>query len=46
VKTGPQGWSQQCLPDDVYNSACGSKGANCPVNSGPDFDFGSLGACS
>ena len=41
VKTGRIVWSKQLLPNDVYNSACGSKGANCPVNSGPDFDFGS-----
>jgi polyvinyl alcohol dehydrogenase (cytochrome) len=41
MKTGRIVWSQQVLPNDVYNSACGSKGANCPANSGPDFDFGS-----
>ena len=41
LKTGRVVWSQQVMPNDVYNSACGSKGPNCPVNSGPDFDFGS-----
>jgi polyvinyl alcohol dehydrogenase (cytochrome) len=34
-------WSQQTLPNDVYNSACGGRGTNCPENNGPDYDFGS-----
>jgi polyvinyl alcohol dehydrogenase (cytochrome) len=25
----------------MFNSACGSKGPNCPEGAGPDFDFGS-----
>ena len=33
-------WSQQVTKDDAYNSACGTGGANCPVERGPDFDFG------
>jgi polyvinyl alcohol dehydrogenase (cytochrome) len=41
LKTGRVVWSQQTLPNDVYNSACGGRGANCPANNGPDFDFGS-----
>ena len=41
IKTGKIVWSQQTTPRDVYNSSCGSKGANCPDDAGPDFDFGS-----
>jgi polyvinyl alcohol dehydrogenase (cytochrome) len=41
IKTGKIVWKQQTLPKDVYNSACGSKGVNCPDDAGPDFDFGS-----
>ncbi len=42
IKSGKIVWSQQTLPEDVYNSACGNKAApNCPINSGPDYDFGS-----
>ena len=41
LKTGRIVWSQQTTPNDVYNSACGGRGANCPANNGPDFDFGS-----
>ena len=41
LKTGRMIWSQQTTPDDVYNSACGGAGANCPPGNGPDFDFGS-----
>ena len=42
IKTGKILWSQQTLPDDVYNSACGDKtAANCPNDPGPDYDFGS-----
>ena len=40
LKSGRVVWSQQVTPNDVYTSACGSKGPNCPVNAGPDFDFG------
>jgi len=41
LKTGRIVWSQQVTPDDVWNSSCPVKGANCPEESGPDFDFGS-----
>jgi outer membrane protein assembly factor BamB len=41
LKTGRVVWTQQTTPNDVYNSACGGRGANCPPNNGPDFDFGS-----
>jgi polyvinyl alcohol dehydrogenase (cytochrome) len=41
LKSGRIVWSQQFTPNDVYNSACGSRGSNCPENSGPDYDFGS-----
>jgi polyvinyl alcohol dehydrogenase (cytochrome) len=41
LATGRIVWSQQTLPNDVYNSSCGSRGANCPEDSGPDHDFGS-----
>ena len=42
IKTGKILWSQQTLPDDVYNSSCSNKTApNCPDNPGPDYDFGS-----
>jgi hypothetical protein len=41
LKTGRIVWSRQTTPNDVYNSACGGRGPNCPAGSGPDFDFGS-----
>ena len=42
IKTGKIVWSQQTLPGDAFNSACGDKNApNCPVDSGPDYDYGS-----
>jgi polyvinyl alcohol dehydrogenase (cytochrome) len=40
LKTGKVVWSQQTFPKDVYNSSCGQKTANCPEESGPDYDFG------
>ncbi len=40
LKTGTIAWLQQTTPNDVYNSSCGSRGANCPEDNGPDFDFG------
>ena len=33
-------WSQQVTKGDAFNSACGAGTANCPVEKGPDFDFG------
>jgi polyvinyl alcohol dehydrogenase (cytochrome) len=42
IKTGKIVWARQTLPADVYNSACSDKSAaNCPQDSGPDYDFGS-----
>lgn len=32
-------WSFQALADDAWNAAC-SAGANCPEDTGPDYDFG------
>ena len=41
LATGRIVWSQQTTPNDVYNSSCGSRGANCPDGAGPDHDYGS-----
>ena len=41
LATGRIVWSQQMLPNDVWNSSCSSAGANCPEDAGPDHDFGS-----
>jgi polyvinyl alcohol dehydrogenase (cytochrome) len=41
MKTGRIVWSQQTTANDVYNSACGGGGVNCPPSNGPDHDFGS-----
>ncbi len=41
LETGAIAWSQQTTPNDVYNSSCGTRGANCPDDAGPDFDYGS-----
>ncbi|HVW85182.1 MAG TPA: PQQ-binding-like beta-propeller repeat protein [Bryobacteraceae bacterium] len=42
LKTGKIRWSQQATPD-MFNWDCGPRGGggNCPVNHGPDEDFGS-----
>jgi polyvinyl alcohol dehydrogenase (cytochrome) len=40
IKTGRIVWTTQTFPKDVYNSSCGTKGVNCPEDSGPDFDYG------
>jgi polyvinyl alcohol dehydrogenase (cytochrome) len=40
LKSGRIVWQQQTTPNDVYNSACGRRGANCPEDSGPDHDYG------
>jgi polyvinyl alcohol dehydrogenase (cytochrome) len=32
-------WTFQATANDVWNAACPS-GPNCPVNTGPDYDFG------
>ena len=41
LKSGRIVWSQQTTANDVYNSACGGGGVNCPPSNGPDHDFGS-----
>jgi outer membrane protein assembly factor BamB len=41
LTTGRIVWSQQTTPNDVYNSSCGTRGANCPEDAGPDYDYGS-----
>lgn len=42
MKTGKIMWARQVLPGDVYNSGCYDRSAaNCPQDSGPDYDFGS-----
>ena len=41
LKSGRVVWTRQTTPGDVYNSACGGRGPNCPAASGLDFDFGS-----
>jgi polyvinyl alcohol dehydrogenase (cytochrome) len=40
LKTGRILWSRQTTPNDVYNSSCGGRGANCPDDHGPDHDYG------
>jgi polyvinyl alcohol dehydrogenase (cytochrome) len=39
MDTGKIEWAYQALADDVWNASCAA-GANCPVNTGPDYDFG------
>jgi polyvinyl alcohol dehydrogenase (cytochrome) len=41
LKSGRIVWTQQTIANDVYTSACGSGGVNCPTANGPDYDFGS-----
>ncbi len=41
LKSGRIVWSTQTTANDVYNSACGGGGVNCPPSNGPDHDFGS-----
>jgi len=40
LKTGALRWKFQALADDAWNAACLGGGASCPVENGPDFDFG------
>jgi polyvinyl alcohol dehydrogenase (cytochrome) len=40
LKTGAQRWVFQALANDAWNAACLGGGASCPVENGPDFDFG------
>lgn len=41
MATGSIVWSRRFSNADDWNVACFFAGVNCPVNSGPDFDFGS-----
>lgn len=41
IKTGNILWTQQLFPGDAWTAACLNGGANCPPDSGPDYDFGS-----
>jgi polyvinyl alcohol dehydrogenase (cytochrome) len=42
LESGAIVWSQQAMPNDVYNSACSltPKAPSCPEGNGPDYDFG------
>ena len=40
IETGEEVWVFQALAGDIWNVACHVNGANCPAESGPDFDFG------
>lgn len=41
LASGEMVWSQQFFRGDAWNTACASPlDANCPVENGPDFDFG------
>jgi polyvinyl alcohol dehydrogenase (cytochrome) len=39
LATGRILWTHQALAEDVWNAAC-PQSANCPLNTGPDYDFG------
>ncbi|HTS48394.1 MAG TPA: PQQ-binding-like beta-propeller repeat protein [Bryobacteraceae bacterium] len=39
LESGRLLWSSQVLPKDNFTMGCG-RGANCPAEPGPDFDFG------
>lgn len=39
LATGRILWTHQALAQDVWNAAC-PQSANCPLNTGPDYDFG------
>ena len=40
IRTGKIIWHTQTISGDMWNGACVTGGPNCPVPSGPDFDFG------
>lgn len=40
IRTGRVAWHTQTISGDMWNGACVTNGSNCPVPSGPDFDFG------
>ncbi len=39
LEDGALAWSFQALAGDAWNAAC-ADGANCPADTGPDYDFG------
>jgi polyvinyl alcohol dehydrogenase (cytochrome) len=41
MNTGQIAWVDRFATADDWNVACFFSGINCPVNAGPDFDFGS-----
>jgi polyvinyl alcohol dehydrogenase (cytochrome) len=41
MATGAYVWTDRFASSDDWTVACFFNGANCPVNAGPDFDFGS-----
>jgi polyvinyl alcohol dehydrogenase (cytochrome) len=41
LSSGRTVWSKQMTAKDAYNGSCLGDRANCPGESGPDFDFGS-----
>jgi polyvinyl alcohol dehydrogenase (cytochrome) len=41
MSTGAIEWADRFASSDDWTVACFFNGVNCPVNSGPDFDFGS-----
>lgn len=41
MTTGAYVWADRFADSDDWTVACFFAGTNCPVNSGPDFDFGS-----
>lgn len=41
LSTGAIAWADRLASSDDWNVACFFAGTNCPVNTGPDFDFGS-----
>jgi polyvinyl alcohol dehydrogenase (cytochrome) len=41
LESGALAWAQQTLPGDAWNNACVMRdNANCPLEDGPDYDFG------
>ena len=40
ISTGRVVWHTQATSGDMWNGACVTNGSNCPMPSGPDFDFG------
>ncbi len=46
IETGKRRWVRQLNSKDAWNGACmkGQNAANCPADTGPDFDFGAAAA--